>query len=275
MTFLDRVQRLLGQFPWLQYLMVFAAVIGVPAALNFAGELHWFFLLLIWAAGLGLLFLAGAWHMLMRLIFPAPVRPPPVPMLTPEMKQAMLAAALLPPDQARHQRLRETCLRLHRLSAGAEDRVSMASFAPGLQQLEWSHLKLLLARKDLLTMESAQSAADLEARLESLKESADLPSLTPAARKSLEDAIALTGEQLRHLAAHRSRIVEIDADLLRIEAEVDLALQRAMLDPGKAGHGLPGELAAEHVRAADWKGAQPPSVKELDEWHAKCMQSGN
>lgn len=273
MTFLDRVQRLLSQFPWLQYLMVFAAVIGVPAALNFAGELHWFFLILIWGAGLGLLFLAGAWHLLVRLIFPAPVRPPPVPEQTPEMKQAQLAATLLPAEHARHQRLRETCLRLHRMSAGAENRVSMASFAPGLQQLEWSHLKLLLARKDLLVMESAQSTAELETRLASLKESADLPSLSLAARKSLEDAVSLTEEQLRHLAAHRSRIVEIDADLLRIEAEVDLALQRAMLDPGKAGHGLTGQLAAEHVRSADWQGVQPLSVKELDEWHARCMQS--
>ena len=101
------------------------------------------------------------------------------------------------------------------------------SNSSALQKLTWLYLNLLVAQRNLIVA-PASDARDLEKQIAmSERELASAPS--DAARASKEATIRLLRERLDNIQHKATSLAEIDADLARIETQLDFALEEATL----------------------------------------------
>jgi len=116
----------------------------------------------------------------------------------------------------------ETLFREH-----AGDDLFFESNREALQHLTWLFLNLLVAQRNLVTAPSADER-DLQKQIAGYeRELASSPS--PAARTSTEATIRLLRERLHNVQHRETSLVEIDADLTRIETQLEFALEEASL----------------------------------------------
>lgn len=199
-----------------------------------------------------------------------PVADPPLPQqanrpLTPDEKQGNLFQSLPEALQLRHKNLVHKINQLKRIAANVEDFETKAQLAPGLEKLQWLHLKSLLARDHLSAHTPEGLEADLTAKIEELRATLNEPDLSTNARRSKQSTLEMTEERLRSLENRRCRIEEIDSDLERIEAQLDLSLERAALFSSDEGSALQLDLAERMVDTADYFGSSLPLVKDIDQ----------
>lgn len=185
--------------------------------------------------------------------------------LTPDEKQANLFQSLPETLQRRHKNLVTKISQLKRLATNVEDFETKAQLGPGLEKLQWLHLKSLLARDHLSTHTPEGLEADLTAKIEGLRATLNEPDLSPNARRSKQSTLEMTEERLRSLENRRCRIEEIDSDLERIEVQLDLSLERAALFSSEEGNPLQLDLAERMVDTADYFGSSLPLVKDIDQ----------
>ena len=96
-----------------------------------------------------------------------------------------------------------------------------------LQKLTWYYLNLLVAQRNLI-VGPASDARELERQIASYeREMANAPSA--AAKTSHEATIRLLRERLSNITHKEVSLAEIDADLARIETQLDFALEEATL----------------------------------------------
>jgi Tfp pilus assembly protein PilO len=97
-----------------------------------------------------------------------------------------------------------------------------------------------------------------------LRISVDESNLTETARESRKATLEMTEERLRHVEDRKRRLAEIEGDIDRIEAQLDLSLERAaLLSSGHRG-GFQLDLATRMVQRADLFGSTMPMVDDLD-----------
>lgn len=114
---------------------------------------------------------------------------------------------------------------LYRDTAG--DDLFADSNADAMQRLTWLYLNLLVAQRNLIVA-PASDARDLEQQIRTCeRELATAPS--EAARASKEATIRLLRERLDNIQHKGTALAEIDADLARIETQLDFALEEATL----------------------------------------------
>jgi hypothetical protein len=162
-----------------------------------------------------------------------------------------LAAAdssrLSPPARARLQRLEEKRARVLELyeQAGVDDFV-LSSNRDALERLTAIYRQLLAARSELEASRSRMGEQDLRHRIAALETELAQPSqaaASPALRESQAATLKLLQQRRDNLGRATEALREIDSDLERIEAQVDLTLESA---------GLPGrnDLAAANIELA-------------------------
>ena len=105
--------------------------------------------------------------------------------------------------------------------------------ADSLRKLGWFFLKLLVARENLQALGDASTRRDLQQRVETLRRELD-GRVTLALRESKVATLKILEQRLAHVDRREESIAEIDSDLTRIEAQVDLAVDSAGLR-GKSG----------------------------------------
>lgn len=114
---------------------------------------------------------------------------------------------------------------LHQESSG--DDLFAESNADALRKLTWLYLNLLVAERNLIIAPSAD-AGDLEKQIKAYeREMATAPS--EGARTSHEATLRLLHERLDNIRDKEVSLAEIDADLSRIETQLDLAIEEATL----------------------------------------------
>ena len=141
-----------------------------------------------------------------------------------------LVARLTPGAQRRLSALEAKYQRIKKLYL--ENNLNEAQFEANrdaLQRLLWSYLKLLLARS---TLESVASPQDLREQAVTLEKEIASPELPALARHSKEATLTILQQRLESAARRERTLQEIDSDLSRIEAQVDLALENASI-PGR------------------------------------------
>jgi hypothetical protein len=114
---------------------------------------------------------------------------------------------------------------LYRDTAG--DDLFAGSNTDAMQKLTWLYLNLLVAQRNLV-IAPASDARELEQQIQTCeRELATAPS--DAARASKEATIRLLRERLDNIRHKDTALAEIDADLARIETQLDFALEEATL----------------------------------------------
>ncbi len=204
---------------------------------------------------------------------------PPSPQIsradqTAKTKQEQLFSSLIPENRTRHHQLCEKISRVQTLAQNVDDPETKAQFRPGLEKLQWLHLKGLLAHEHLSSLTPPDLHGTLESKIASLQQTL-ASSPTPASRKSTESTIALTEERLRNVENRRNRLAEIASDLDRIEAQLDLSLERAALHSSAPNGNFQLDLAGRMVETSELFGSSLPLVSELDAYFQAPSSEGN
>jgi hypothetical protein len=116
--------------------------------------------------------------------------------------------------------------KLAQLEAKKSDDLMFESNRSALRQLAALHLRLLVAQRDLLAMR-AYDADELRGRIVRLDD--ELRSASETVRLSKQATRDLLAERVRNFERRDEALQEIESDLARIEAQIDLALEQSRL----------------------------------------------
>jgi hypothetical protein len=122
---------------------------------------------------------------------------------------------------------------------GEDDDLILDGNRRALEALSKMHLNLLVAQRDLVTLEVVKDAPSLRKQLTSTEEAVAIAE-TAELRESRAATEAILRRRLGNVARREALLAQIESDLQRIEAHVDLALEDATL--GRAVAPLPGSI---------------------------------
>ncbi len=181
-----------------------------------------------------------------------------------ESKRRALIDNLPVKEQERFRDLEKKCqdvlIRLRRDKAEA---YAVGGKQEAFQKLMWSYLKLLIACSGLLRLSEATDEADLEREVRELQKELDDAGLSRTARMSKQDTLEIYRRRLGNLQRRETALDEIESDLQRIEARVELAFEDAAmhLDETSVSTDI---RVAKFLLEPDLFGAAESAVVDLD-----------
>ncbi|HEY0009627.1 MAG TPA: hypothetical protein VGB55_12945 [Tepidisphaeraceae bacterium] len=96
-----------------------------------------------------------------------------------------------------------------------------------LAKLSHLYLRLLLARQLLLSSQTPMAETQLRTQIAALQQEITSPELPSSLRESKSATLEILERRLHNLQRREQSLAEIDSDLTRIEAQVDLAVDNA------------------------------------------------
>jgi hypothetical protein len=135
-------------------------------------------------------------------------------------------------DKARYDALAERCRSIIDLQThgGVEIPHGIESQADSLGRLSWMFLRLLVARRTIQTvLEGADDGEALGARVRTLEAQAADLSAPADLRRSLSGQVEILQQRMAQREEARRKLAYIDAELTRIEAQVELIREQAAL----------------------------------------------
>lgn len=137
-----------------------------------------------------------------------------------------LVAKLAPDARGRLEKLAAQCARVLQLEKEAQtDESTLENNREALQKLEWLYLKVLVAQGNLRTLGTGETA--LRKQVEGLRKEVAAEGLSKSLRESKQATLRILEQRLANLERREQSLAEIESDLTRIEAQVDLALDNA------------------------------------------------
>jgi hypothetical protein len=109
------------------------------------------------------------------------------------------------------------------------DEFTVSSNTDALKRLQWIFLKLLVAQHYLNDGGTDTNVDDIQAKIRKLDSDLKLPGLTRTLRESKEGTLRILQQRLTNLNRRSESNAEIESDLGRVEAQVDLALESATM----------------------------------------------
>lgn len=186
-----------------------------------------------------------------------------------ELHRQELLRRLDPAARQRYAALEQKCARVLDVSAEAQaPEFSQESSRDALARLSWIYLKLLVARFHLEASRVQVSEAELRRQVADLNAALAAPGLSAALRESRSATLKIVEQRLQNLERCQQTLQEVDADLGRIEAQVDLALQSANLRGGGAVVSANLELASQILDDGLYFGDSERDVAAVDEAYA-------
>jgi hypothetical protein len=167
-----------------------------------------------------------------------------------------LQARLDGSERARYKSLADRCGWIIDLQTqgGAEMPHGIETQADSLGRLSWTFLRLLVARRSIQTiLDSGESEATLTLRLQGLQRDAADESTAPDLRRSLEGQIDILRQRVEQHQEARRKAAYIEAELARIEEQVELIREQAALstDPDVLSRRID-EIAATLGGTGQW-----------------------
>ncbi|MBA3888594.1 MAG: hypothetical protein H0X67_23130 [Acidobacteria bacterium] len=135
-------------------------------------------------------------------------------------------------DKSRYDALAERCRSIIDLQThgGVERPHGIESQADSLGRLSWMFLRLLVARRSIQTvLEGSDEGEALEARVRSLDAQASDVSAPADLRRSLSGQVEILQQRIAQREEARRKLAYIDAELTRIEQQVELIREQAAL----------------------------------------------
>ena len=158
---------------------------------------------------------------------------------------------------------RERILQLARESgAGAFE---LESQRDALDRMTWIYLKLLVGRHHLEASQVHASEADLKRKTAELERNLATAGDSTSLRESQAATLKILQQRLSNLGRFEQTLKQVDSDLARIEAQVDLALENAGLLGSGASVTANLELAGQILDDELYFGDSAPAVLALDE----------
>lgn len=149
----------------------------------------------------------------------------------------------------------------------------IAGAREALGRLSWIHLKLLVARQHLESSRLHASEADLQRRIADLEREISASAEAPASLRSSQAAtLKLLQQRLQNLENCEATLKQVDSDLARIEAQVDLALESATARGGGAVIAADLELASQTLEDGLDFGEAEATVVALDEAYGATVR---
>jgi hypothetical protein len=145
-----------------------------------------------------------------------------------EQQREVLVASLTPDRRDRLQKVEKLCLRIMQLhrDSQTEDFLIEAN-AEALKKLSWLHLKLLVAQQNLESLHATSAEVGLKRQIELIQKDLQHDKISPSLKESKKATLAILQQRLANLDRREQSLEEIESDLTRIEAQVDLALENA------------------------------------------------
>jgi hypothetical protein len=143
-----------------------------------------------------------------------------------------LTGRLAASDRSRYDALSERCRSIIDLqtNSGADVPHGIEAQADGLGRLSWMFLRLLVARRAIWTvLGDGENGAALEKKVTALERQARDESLAADLRRSLSGQIEILGQRIEQRDEAQRKLAYIDAELTRIEQQVELIREQAAL----------------------------------------------
>jgi hypothetical protein len=185
-----------------------------------------------------------------------------------EQKRQALIASLAPDDRQRLAAIEtkaERILNVQRQSQFSD--FALDGTREALGRISWVYLKLLIARHRLLEQARLDTPGELETRASTLERELAENNLSDAMRASKTATLEITRKRLGTLERRQQSLAEIDSDLVRTEAQVDLALENAAIQDQPTAIGTDLSLAS-HLLDSGLYGADAATVLDLDQTFA-------
>lgn len=177
-----------------------------------------------------------------------------------EAKRRELIRQLPYNSQQRLFALAALCQRITEIGRQSDDFLADTN-RDALERLQWTFLKLLVARKNLESAETLQY--DLERQVSTLEAELRNPSMSSALRESKAATLAILHERLANVNRRKETLDEIDADLARIEAQAQLALENASIQGKPTTIGTDFELAS-NLAGSGLYGDSGTAIEDLE-----------
>jgi hypothetical protein len=143
-----------------------------------------------------------------------------------ETKRHGMADQLRPAARQRMTTLEAKCDRIYQLSQESQAETFMLDRdQAALKQLKRLYLKLLLADQNLTEHDQGAVENQITAQLNRVKSDLSAPNLTSAMRQSKSATLQILEQRLANFQRRELALEEISSDLLRIEAQIDLAVE--------------------------------------------------
>ncbi len=143
-----------------------------------------------------------------------------------ERERVALVAKLAPDARARLERLEAQCVRALQLESEAQtEALIIEGNRDALRKLEWFYLKVLVAQQNLRGLGNGE--AELRRQIGTLQNEVQADRLSRSLRESKAATLRILEQRLGNLERREQTLAEIESDLTRIEAQVDLALDNA------------------------------------------------
>jgi hypothetical protein len=138
-------------------------------------------------------------------------------------------------DQQRFRSLQKRCESiLEQQAGGAGVSQGLQEQGEGLGRLVWIYLRLLLTRESIrkIVRDSTKTQEDsvqMEARMRKIEEQLQQPSISEDLKKSLSGQVDILRQRLEKKREAAEKLVFLDAELTRIEQQVELLREQVVL----------------------------------------------
>lgn len=138
-----------------------------------------------------------------------------------------------------------------------------------LNSLAWIYLKLIFAKAALTGSEGDQNAIHLEQQIQNLKNELNNKQVSNSVRKSKEATLEILDKRLKHFVKRNDTIEEINADITRIEAQVELARDNARLHAKPEAISMDVDLASDTLQSVWFYGEADDTIHSLNEQYSE------
>jgi hypothetical protein len=152
-----------------------------------------------------------------------------------QQKLQTIVAQLDPDDRERFVNLQRRCYTIIEQQRQNGETPELELQGEGLSKLLWIYLRLLRTRQSLLRIIRESLDLDrgrgepLDKRLKRLSGEVQSPSISPDLRKSLEGQLEILQQRMEKRRESRDKLAFLDAELVRIEEQVELLREQAVM----------------------------------------------
>lgn len=152
-----------------------------------------------------------------------------------QQKLQAIVAQLDPDDRERFVNLQRRCYTIIEQQRQNGETPELELQGEGLSKLLWIYLRLLRTRQSLLRIIRESLDLDrgrgepLDKRLKRLSGEVQSPSISPDLRKSLEGQLEILQQRMEKRRESRDKLAFLDAELIRIEEQVELLREQAVM----------------------------------------------
>jgi hypothetical protein len=150
-------------------------------------------------------------------------------------KLSKLIGQLDPEERERYWKLERRCQAIiEQQRAGAGESAELTLQGEGLGRLLWIYLRLLRTRQALVrvvreSLDLERNKEPLDRRMQRLTAALDQQSINDDLRRSLEGQLEILQQRMEKRRETREKLVFLDAELVRIEEQVELIREQAVM----------------------------------------------